>query len=141
MKPSKDVSLTNSKDDRSTIAHGKSIESYILVDASTVVHQFLPDPKPQIGENLAVQKNCSSKTEATTDTKSVVHRPCNKDWVSGLKSGSKCDTNPTLSASMDEDTVLHLDDSKQVQSFINADKETPCQVPISQPVLFNPLDC
>ncbi|GFY97370.1 RING/U-box superfamily protein [Actinidia rufa] len=138
LKPSKDASLTNTKDDRSTNALGKSIDSYILVDAnasevSTVMHQFLPDPKPQINENLAVQKNCSSKTESATDTKSVVHRPYNKDWVSGLMSGSKCDTNPTLSAAMDEDTVLLLDDIKQVQSFINADKETPCQVPISQP--------
>ncbi|XP_057462863.1 uncharacterized protein LOC130752977 [Actinidia eriantha] len=138
LKPSKDASVTNTKDDRSTNALGKSIDSYILVDAnasevSTVMHQFLPDPKPQISENLAFQKNCSSKTESATDTKSVVHRPYNKDWVSGLKSGSKCDTNPTLSAAMDEDTVLLLDDIKQVQSFINADKETPCQVPISQP--------
>ncbi|XP_057478522.1 uncharacterized protein LOC130765930 [Actinidia eriantha] len=52
--------------------------------------------------------------------------------ASGLKSGSNCDVNPTFYVTMDEDTVLLLDDIKQVQSFTNAYKETPCQVPISQ---------
>ncbi|GFY92491.1 hypothetical protein Acr_08g0008870 [Actinidia rufa] len=104
-------------------------------EVSTVMLQGLPDPKPQISENLAGQKNSLSKTEAATDTKSEVHRPCNKDKASGLKSGTNCDINPTLYVTMDEDTVLLLDDIKQVQSFTNAYKETPCQVPISQPAI------
>ncbi|GFY81111.1 hypothetical protein Acr_01g0009200 [Actinidia rufa] len=96
------------------------------------LHHVLPDPKPQISENLAIQKNSLSKPEAAANTKSEVHIPYNKFGASGLKSGgSKCDINPILSVAMDP--VLLLDDIKQIQSFANADKETSCQVPISQP--------
>ncbi|KAL7233149.1 hypothetical protein ACSBR1_016896 [Camellia fascicularis] len=86
-----------------------------------------------ISDDLAVEKNCFSRSEAASDTRSEVHRPCNKDGVSGSRSVSKGDTMHTSCAAMDEDTVLFLDDIKQVQSFINVEKESPCSVPISQP--------
>lgn len=44
-----------------------------------------------ISEDLAVEKNCFSRLEAASDTRSEVHRPCNKDGVSG--SGSAFWTN------------------------------------------------
>ncbi|KAI8001730.1 ATP-dependent DNA helicase CHL1 [Camellia lanceoleosa] len=37
-------------------------------------------------EDLAVEKNCFSRSEAASDTRSEVHRPCNKDGVSGSRS-------------------------------------------------------
>ncbi|GMP43638.1 hypothetical protein CsSME_00012920 [Camellia sinensis var. sinensis] len=86
-----------------------------------------------ISEDLAVEKNCFSRSEAASDTRSEVHRPCNKDGVSGSRSVSKGDTIHTSCAAMDEDTLLFLDDIKQVQSFINVEKESPCSFPISQP--------
>ncbi|CAL5391900.1 unnamed protein product [Camellia sinensis] len=39
-----------------------------------------------ISEDLAVEKNCFSRSEAASDTRSEVHRPCNKNGVSGSKS-------------------------------------------------------
>ncbi|THF97262.1 hypothetical protein TEA_008090 [Camellia sinensis var. sinensis] len=39
-----------------------------------------------ISEDLAVEKNCFSRSEAALDTRSEVHRPCNKNGVSGSKS-------------------------------------------------------
>ncbi|KAL7207460.1 hypothetical protein ACSBR1_029417 [Camellia fascicularis] len=39
-----------------------------------------------ISEDLAVEKNCFSSSEAASDTRSEVHRPCNKDGVSGSRS-------------------------------------------------------
>ncbi|THG05723.1 hypothetical protein TEA_021131 [Camellia sinensis var. sinensis] len=91
-----------------------------------------------ISEDLAVEKNCFSRSEAASDTRSEVHRPCNKDGVSGSRSVSKGDTIHTSCAAMDEDTLLFLDDIKQVQSFINVEKESPCSFPISQPGIWTP---
>ncbi|KAI7999302.1 CBS domain-containing protein CBSCBSPB5 [Camellia lanceoleosa] len=39
-----------------------------------------------ISEDLAVEKNYFSRSEAASDTRSEVHRPCNKNGVSGSKS-------------------------------------------------------
>ncbi|CAL5363834.1 unnamed protein product [Camellia sinensis] len=39
-----------------------------------------------ISEDLAVEKNYFSRSEAASDTRSEVHRPCNKNRVSGSKS-------------------------------------------------------
>ncbi|THF98670.1 hypothetical protein TEA_026759 [Camellia sinensis var. sinensis] len=39
-----------------------------------------------ISEDLAVEKNCFSRSEAASNTRSEVHRPCNKNGVLGSKS-------------------------------------------------------
>ncbi|CAL5354861.1 unnamed protein product [Camellia sinensis] len=39
-----------------------------------------------ISEDLAIEKNYFSRSEAASDTRSEVHRPCNKNGVSGSKS-------------------------------------------------------
>ncbi|KAL7161126.1 hypothetical protein ACSBR2_041728 [Camellia fascicularis] len=39
-----------------------------------------------ISEDLAIEKNCFSRLEAASDTRSEVYRPCNKNGVSGSKS-------------------------------------------------------
>ncbi|CAL5337091.1 unnamed protein product [Camellia sinensis] len=39
-----------------------------------------------ISEDLAAEKNCFSRSEAASATRSEVHRPCNKNGVSGSKS-------------------------------------------------------
>ncbi|KAL6982063.1 hypothetical protein U1Q18_023679 [Sarracenia purpurea var. burkii] len=141
LKPSKDVGIANTKDDRSTIALDKGINSYYLIDEdaselSNVMHKFSnPGLKTPISDGLAVQENSLSQPEAASDTICERHRPHDNDGVSGSKSSSDCDTVTvhTSFADMDEDTVLILDDIKQVQPFINSEKKTPCEVPISQP--------
>ncbi|CAL5339969.1 unnamed protein product [Camellia sinensis] len=122
-KPSKDMGITNTKDERRSTALDKG--SYFLIDEnesemSTVMHEFS-------------QPNCLSRREAVLDTKAdaVVHGPCNKDAVSGSRSDGKVDMTKTSSAAMDEDVLL-LDDIKQVQSFLHIEKETPCPVLIPQ---------
>ncbi|XP_058225750.1 uncharacterized protein LOC131334639 [Rhododendron vialii] len=132
LKPSKDASITNAKDDKSTIAVDKVKHSYVILDedepeVSTVVNDMReisrPDLEHQILEDFAVEKSCLSKPEAASDTKGEVYRPCD----------SNIEMMPTSSAAIDKDTVLILDDIKQVQSFVSVEQEIPSPVPIYQP--------
>lgn len=147
LKPSKDASITNAKDDRSTIAVDKVKHSYIILDedepeVSTVTNDIReisqPDLEHQILGDFAVEKSCLSKTEAASDTKGEVYRPCDSAGVSGSKSGSNIEMMPTSSAAIDKDTVLILDDIKQVQSFVSVEQEIPSPVPIYQPGNLHP---
>ena len=109
-------------------------------EVSTFMHQVLHDPKPQISENLAVQKNSLSKTEAATDTKSEVHTPCNKDGASGLKSGSECEINPTLSVAMMRIQCCFLMTSNMFNPLQMLIRKLPVKFRFPNRVLFTPLD-
>ncbi|KAI8545064.1 hypothetical protein RHMOL_Rhmol07G0013400 [Rhododendron molle] len=141
LKPSKDASITNAKDDRSTIAVDKVKHSYVILDedepeVSTVTNDMheisQPDLEHQSLGDFAVEKSCLSKPEAASDTKGKVYRPCDSARVSGSMSGSNIEMMPTSSAAIDKDTVLILDDIKQVQSFVSVEQEIPSPDPIYQ---------
>lgn len=142
LKPSKDASVTNAKDDRGTVAVDKGKHSCVILDedepeVSTVTNDMheisQPDLEHQILGDIAVKKSYFSKPAAASDTKGEVYRPRDSAGVSGSKSGSTSERMPTSSAAMDEDTVLILDDIKQVQSFVSVEQEIPSPVPIYQP--------
>lgn len=146
LKPSKDASITNAKDDRSTIAVDKVKHSYVILDedepeVSTVANDMReisqPDLEHQILGDFAVEKSCLSKPEAASDTKGEVYRPCDSAGVSGSKS---IEMMLTSSAAIDKDTVLILDDIKQVQSFVSVEQEIPSPVPIYQPGNLHPSE-
>ncbi|KAH7864218.1 hypothetical protein Vadar_027098 [Vaccinium darrowii] len=135
LKPSKDASISD------TIAVDKRKHSYVIVDDDepelyTVTHDLHDisqlELEHQIPEDFAVQKSRLSKPKAVSDTKGEVCRPCDNDGVTGSNI-PMCDMTPTSTAAMDEDTVLILDDIKQVQSSISVEQETPSPVPTYQP--------